>query len=280
VLEQINFNGELVSLERPLVMGILNVTKDSFYDGGRYLSESAMLKHAEQMLAEGADIIDIGAVSTRPGAEDIPEDVELEIITKSVKSLRTAFPAARLSIDTWRASVARAAVAVGAQMINDISGGTFDPDMIPLMGELQVPYCLMHCPAKPEVMQQNVHYEDIISDMLQFFGKQISLLHEAHVHDILIDPGFGFGKTLEQNYFILNNLSAFRELGLPMLVGISRKSMIYKVLECSPEEALNGTTVLNTVALLQGASILRVHDVKAAAEAVKLVRFYKQNQNE
>lgn len=274
---QINFNGELVSLEKPLVMGILNITEDSFYDGGRYLEETAMLKRAEQMLTEGADIIDVGAVSTRPGAADISENIEIERITRSVKSLRAHFPAIRLSIDTWRASVARAAIQNGAQMINDISGGTFDPDMIPLIGELQVPYCLMHCPEKPDVMQQHIHYENLIADMLQFFGRQLSLLYEFHVHDIIIDPGFGFGKTLEQNYILLNNLSAFHQLGLPLLVGVSRKSMIYKLLDCTPEDALNGTTVVNTVALLNGADILRVHDVKAAVEAVKLIESVKCN---
>lgn len=274
MLTQINFSGELVSLSRPLVMGILNITGDSFYDGGRYLEESAMLKRVEQLLSEGADILDVGAMSTRPGAMDIPEDVEIERITRTVKRICAHYPQARLSIDTWRSRVARAAIENGAKMINDISGGTFDAEMIPLIGEMQVPYCLMHCPEKPDVMQNHTQYDDILADMMQFFGKQIARLREAYVHDIIIDPGFGFGKTLEQNYFILKNMNTFQEFDLPILIGVSRKSMIYKVLECTPDDALNGTSVIHTLALMKGASILRVHDVKAAVQTIKLVETY------
>ena len=252
-------------------MGILNVTEDSFYDGGRYLSEDAVQERAAQVLSEGGDIIDIGAMSTRPNALEIPENEEISRIVSAVSIVRKQFPDAVLSIDTYRASVAKAAVETGAAMINDISGGTFDPDMIPTVGQLQVPYCLMHTTAKPAEMQQHTEYKDILADMLQFFGQQLEKLHAHHVHDIIIDPGFGFGKTLEQNYFLMKNLEVFQQLGYPLLVGISRKSMIYKLFGTTPDHALNGTTALNTVALMKGADILRVHDVKEAVEVRKIV---------
>ena len=264
-----NFNGKITG-NGPFIMGILNVTEDSFYDGGKYTTEANVLERAKQILAEGGDIIDIGAMSTRPNALEISEEVEKERILRAVRVIRSQFPEAVLSIDTYRASVAEAAMEAGADMINDISGGTFDPDMIPTVGKLQVPYCLMHTTAKPDVMQQHTEYKDILADILQFFGTQLEKLHEHHVHDIIIDPGFGFGKTLEQNYFLMKNLEVFHELGLPILVGISRKSMIYKLFDTTPEHALNGTTVLNTIALMKGADILRVHDVREAVEARKI----------
>ncbi len=270
-----NFNGKLNSTE-PIIMGILNVTEDSFYDGGKYTTETAVLERAGQILSEGGDILDIGAMSTRPNALEIPEEEEISRIVKAVRAIRARYPGAVLSIDTYRASVAKAAVEAGADMINDISGGTFDPDMIPAVGELQVPYCLMHTTSKPSDMQQHTEYDDILADMLRFFGRQLEKLHACHVHDIIIDPGFGFGKTLEQNYFLMDNLGVFQQLGLPILVGISRKSMIYKLLGTSPGEALNGTTVLNTVALLKGADILRVHDVREAVEVRKILRNFSK----
>lgn len=273
MLHQLNFSGKLMSLERPKVMGILNVTTDSFFDGGSYVTDRAALDRVGQMLDEGADIIDIGAMSTRPGAEELSEEVELSRIRHAVRLIHEAYPNAPISVDTWRASVAKAAVDDGASMINDISGGTFDEALIPLVGAMQVPYCLMHTTAKPDRMQQCTDYEDILADMLKFFGQQLEKLHQASVHDIVIDPGFGFGKTLEQNHFILHNLDAFKVFGLPLLIGISRKSMIYKALGCSPQEALNGTTVINTIAVMQGAHILRVHDVKEAVEVCRLVTF-------
>ena len=272
-----NFNGKLNATE-PIIMGILNVTEDSFYDGGRYVNEENILKRAAQILSEGGDIIDVGAMSTRPNAMEIPEEEEISRIVKTVRTIRVRYPEAVLSIDTYRAAVAKAAVEAGADMINDISGGTFDPDMIPIVGELQVPYCLMHTTSKPSDMQQHTEYDDILADMLQFFGRQLEKLHAYHVHDIIIDPGFGFGKTLEQNYFLMDNLEVFQQLGLPVLVGISRKSMIYKILGTTPEGALNGTTTLNTVALMKGADILRVHDVKEAIEVKKILsNFSKKN---
>jgi len=257
-------------------MGILNVTEDSFYDGGKYTTETAVLERATQILSEGGDIIDIGAMSTRPNALEIPENEEISRIVKAVKVVREKFPEAVLSIDTYRASVAKVAVEAGADMINDISGGTFDPDMIPTVGALQVPYCLMHTTAKPSDMQQHTEYNDILADMLQFFGQQLEKLHAHHVHDIIIDPGFGFGKTLEQNYFLMENLEVFQQLGLPILVGISRKSMIYKLLGTTPDGALNGTTVLNTIALMKGTDILRVHDVKEAVEVRNILRNFSK----
>ncbi|MCQ2283368.1 MAG: dihydropteroate synthase [Bacteroidales bacterium] len=267
MLQQLNFPTRTLSLEKPLVMGILNITKDSFYDGGRYLSEEGILSRVEQILAEDADLIDVGAMSTRSNAIEIPEAEERDTIRCGVQLIREHFPQALISIDTWRASVAAEAIAAGADMINDISGGTFDPDLIPLVGEKQVPYCLMHTPAKPDIMQQCTHYEDILHEILHFLEQQLEKLQAEKVHDIMIDPGFGFGKTLGQNYFLMQHLEAFQVFGLPLLVGVSRKSMIYKLLDVSPQDALNGTTVLNSYALLHGAKILRVHDVKAAVEA-------------
>jgi len=268
--QHLNISGKLLPLDKPLVMGILNVTEDSFYDGGQYRTAEAIVSRVGEMLSAGADIIDIGAVSTRPGAQDLPEQEEIDRIRRAVTLVNERLPEVVISVDTWRASVARAAVSCGAHIINDVSGGTFDPDMIPAIGQLQVPYVLMHTPEKPETMQHHTDYQDIIAEMLQFFGRQIEKLHEVHAHDIILDPGFGFGKTLEQNYFVLQNMDAFRVFDLPILVGVSRKSMIYKLLETTPDNALNGTTVVNTIALLKGAHILRVHDVKEAVEAVRI----------
>ena len=250
-----------LSANAPLIMGILNVTEDSFYDGGRYLSGEAVRERAAQILAEGGDIIDIGAMSTRPDAMEIPEEEEKTRIVQAVRCIREDFPDDVLSVDTYRASVAEAAVEAGADIINDISGGTFDPEMIPTIGRLQVPYVLMHTPAKPAEMQQHTEYNDLLGEMLQFFGKQIALLHRHAVHDIILDPGFGFGKTLEQNYFLMKNLEVFS----------------YKLLGTTPEHALNGTTVLNTVALMKGANILRVHDVPEAVEVRKILSLPKKS---
>lgn len=272
---QLNMSGHLLSLTSPVVMGILNVTADSFYDGGKYTTAEAVIARAAAMIEEGVAIIDVGAVSTRPGAADVPEDKEKSIIGKTIDLLHQHFPDVPLSVDTWRASVAEEAVRQGASMINDISGGTFDEGMIPVVGALQVPYCLMHTTAKPEVMQQHTAYTDLIADMLQFFGRQLEKLHQHHVHDIVLDPGFGFGKTVEQNYQLLKNLSAFQALGYPLLAGVSRKSMIYKLLDVTPEKALNGTTAVHMLALLQGALILRVHDVREAVETIRIFETYQ-----
>lgn len=268
----INVNHNLLTLESPRIMGILNFTDDSFYDGGKYTSESDLLHQTEKLLSEGADIIDIGVASTRPGAQNIAPEQELKKVEFLLKLILKNFPKTIISVDTWRAQVAERAVKEGAALINDISGGTFDSEMAPTIGRLNVPYCLMHTTGYPTTMQQNTLIAPILPKMLQFFGKQIELFQQNGCKDIILDPGFGFGKTIEQNFFILNNLSAFQIFERPLLIGLSRKSMIYKLLKNSPAEALNGTSVLNTVALQNGANILRVHDVKEAVETVKLMR--------
>ncbi len=268
----INVKNKLLSLESPITMGILNYTEDSFYDGGRYSSQTQLLSQTEKMISAGVTILDIGAVSTRPGANDVDSETELFKVEKLLKLILRHFPSVLVSVDTWRSEVACLAVEHGAAIINDISGGTFDPKMPEVIGKLQVPYCLMHTTAHPKTMQQQLLAPPTIPQMLQFFGKQIELFRQNGCNDIIIDPGFGFGKTLQQNYFLLNNLSAFQIFGVPILIGVSRKSMIYKLLDITPEEALNGTSILNTIALLNGANILRVHDVKEAEETIKLVQ--------
>lgn len=258
-------------------MGILNVTDDSFYDGGRYTNDAAVLRRAEQILKEGADIIDVGAVSTKPGAADISVEEEWKRLEKPLELIAKNFPDAVVSVDTWRADIAQRSVEAGAAIINDVSGGTFDERMAEVVGRLQVPYVLMHTTAKPDKMQQQPLGENMLLTMMQFFARQLAILKEAGCVDVILDLGFGFGKTLEQNYFLMKNLSAFQIFECLILVGISRKSMIYKLLETSPEEALAGTVVLNTLALQQGASILRVHDVREAVETVKVFNMYQMS---
>lgn len=269
-----NAGGRLVDLSTPKVMGILNITPDSFYDGGRHEVLPAALAQAEQMLREGADIIDLGAYSSRPGAADVSADEETGRLLPVIQAITDRFPEAVLSIDTFRADVARAAIEAGAHIINDISGGTLDSRMFSTVAELQVPYILMHMRGTPDTMQQLTDYPDgnVTREVNLFFGRQVATLRQMGVRDIILDPGFGFAKTLQQNYDLLHHMETFHLHGLPLLGGISRKSMIYKMLDISAEEALNGTTVLNTVLLMKGAHILRVHDVKAAREAVILLR--------
>ena len=273
----IKVKSRLLSPSPALVMGILNVTDDSFYDGGRYTNDAAVLRRAEQILSEGADIIDVGAVSTKPGAADISVEEEWQRLEKPLDLIAKHFPDAVVSVDTWRADIAQRSVEAGAAIINDVSGGTFDERMAEVVGRLQVPYVLMHTTAKPDKMQQQPLGEDMLLTMMQFFARQLAIFKEAGCVDLILDPGFGFGKTLEQNYFLMKNLSAFQIFECPILVGISRKSMIYKLLETSPDEALTGTVVLNTLALQQGASILRVHDVREAVEAVKVFHMYQMS---
>ena len=273
----IKVKSRLLSPSPALVMGILNVTDDSFYDGGRYTNDAAVLRRAEQILSEGADIIDVGAVSTKPGAADISVEEEWKRLEKPLDLIAKHFPDAVVSVDTWRADIAQRSVEAGAAIINDVSGGTFDERMAEVVGRLQVPYVLMHTTAKPDKMQQQPLGEDMLLTMMQFFARQLAIFKEAGCVDLILDPGFGFGKTLEQNYFLMKNLSAFQIFECPILVGISRKSMIYKLLETSPDEALTGTVVLNTLALQQGASILRVHDVREAVEAVKVFNMYQMS---
>ena len=252
-------------------MGILNITPDSFYDGGKYKNELEILTQTEKMLYEGATFIDVGAYSSRPGAAHISEKEELSRILPVIDLLVKNFPEIILSVDTFRSEIAQKTIENGAAIINDISGGKMDENMFQTVADLQVPYILMHMLGTPQNMQQNPVYEDVTIDIITFFSKQIYKLHQLKVKDIIIDVGFGFGKTKKDNYELLSNLSLFKQLDVPILAGISRKSMLYKPLEITAKEALNATTVANTITLLNGASILRVHDVKEAVEAIKIV---------
>lgn len=263
--------GRLLGLETPVVMGALNLTPDSFFGGSKVSSEKAVVETAARMLAEGANILDLGGMSTRPGAEAVSSEVELARVLPAVKAVVREFPDAIISIDTVHAAVAEAAVNSGAAIVNDISAGQMDKAMWRTAAGLQVPYVLMHMQGTPATMQQDPQYEDVVVEVLDFFIRHVAELRALGVKDIIIDPGFGFGKTVEHNYSLLSRLGDFRMLGCPIMVGLSRKSMVNKVLGTTPDTALNGTTVLNTLALERGASILRVHDVKEAVEAVKLV---------
>lgn len=268
----LNLGGELVSLSRPLVMGILNVTPDSFYAGSRTPEREQIAARVRQMVDEGADIIDIGAYSSRPQADDVTPDEEMRRLSAGLDVVRKLYPQAYVSVDTFRAGVAERCVReYGVQIVNDISGGALDPRMFETVARLHTAYILMHMKGSPQTMMQQTRYDHLIAEMLYYFAERIARLESLGVNDIIIDPGFGFSKTLDDNYRLMNRLDEFARIGLPLLVGISRKSMIYKLLDSTPEESLNGTSVLNTLALLGGADILRVHDVKAAVEAVKIV---------
>ncbi len=266
----LNCKGRLLVADKPLLMGIINATPDSFYAGSRQQGIDAILRHAEKMLREGATILDIGGQSTRPGSERIGVEEELARVIGPVETLQKNFPEAFLSIDTYQSRVAKEAVAAGASIINDISAGSLDEQMIGTVAELQVPYVLMHMKGTPETMHQAAQYTNVTRELLDFFTGKKEELHLAGITDIIIDPGFGFGKTIAHNFELLRNLPVFAILKAPLLLGISRKSFIYKTLGITPEDALNGTTVMNTVGLMNGASILRVHDVKEAAEAITL----------
>jgi dihydropteroate synthase len=247
------------------------VAPDSFFDGAKYSTEKQIIKQAELMLKQGAGIIDIGAVSTRPGSEGLMANEEIKRLLPAVKSVRKYFPQANISIDTYRSEVAKAVIEECSEcIVNDVSGGNMDEKMFEMVGHLGVPYILMHMKGTPQNMQHQPIYEDIVREISLFFSEKIKLLYDAGAKDVIIDPGFGFGKTLSHNYELLNRLDSFRIFQLPLMVGLSRKSMIYKVLESTPENALNGSTVANTLALMGGANILRVHDVKEASEAVKI----------
>lgn len=268
----INCRGRLVSLETPQVMGILNLTPDSFYAGSRQQSEEAIAARCRQIVAEGGTMIDVGAYSSRPGAADVSAEEEMERLRRGLAVVRREVPDAIISVDTFRAEVARMCVEeYGADIINDISGGQFDRDMFRTVARLGVPYILMHIKGKPQTMQQAPQYDDLMREVMLYFAERLLRLRELGVKDVIVDPGFGFGKTLEHNYDLMAHLGEFRMLEAPLLVGISRKSMIYRLLGGGPEEALNGTTVLNTIALMNGAHILRVHDVRPAAEAVRMI---------
>jgi dihydropteroate synthase len=273
----LNIKGELISLESPIVMGIVNVTPDSFFDGGKYVDEEAVLERVSQVISEGGLIVDVGGYSSRPGAAEISEEEELKRVIPAIKIIRNNFPNVIISADTFRSNVAYKAIEKGADIINDISVGSIDKRMFDVVAELNVPYIMMHMQGTPQTMQLHPEYKDVTQDIIYYFSEKIDTLYQKGVSDIILDPGFGFGKTVEHNYTLLKNLQAFNMFELPVLVGLSRKSMINKVLNISPKDALNGTTVLNTLALLNGADILRVHDVKQAIEAVKLVEYYKNN---
>jgi len=273
----LNCRGKLFDLSVPKVMGILNVTPDSFYDGGRYVEMEAVKKRTGQLLSEGADIIDVGASSTRPGASRVTAEEEIKRLTPVLSYLRKQYPDAVLSIDTFHAEVARIAIAdYEADMINDITGGLADSLMLETVARHGVPYIMMHMRGDPANMQVNPVYEDVVKEVVAFFADRIHSATDAGVKDIIIDPGFGFGKTIRHNFQLLHSLNVFSMFELPVLAGLSRKSMIYKSLNTTPEESLNGTTVLNTIALLNGASLLRVHDVKEAKEAIRLFLAYTE----
>ena len=272
MIHTLNCNGRLLVIDQPVVMGIINVNEDSFYRGSRKTDIYDILSMAKSMLDDGASILDIGAMSSRPGAKMIDEEVEINRIVTAVKSISDSYPSAIISVDTFRSKVAYEAVQAGASIINDISSGTFDTEMLKVVSSLNVPYILMHMQGQPETMQINPIYHDVVMEITQFFVSKIKQARNAGITDIIIDPGFGFGKTLEHNYTLLKHLEVFQIFDLPVLAGISRKSMVWKQLDTNPEHALNGTTALHMYALLKGADILRVHDVKAAAECIALFK--------
>lgn len=267
----INCKGVLIDISNPKVMGILNITPDSFFDGGKYNSDSAVLNQVEKMLHDGATFIDIGAHSSRPNAEHITEEEELDRLVPVLELILKHFPNALISVDTFRSSIARKGIEIGASLINDISGGSIDTNMFKTIGELQVPYVLMHIQGTPQNMQQNPTYKDVTSDVLYYFAEKVAALRKEKVNDVIIDLGFGFGKSMDHNYELLRNMELFQQLDLPILTGVSRKSMLYKLLSSTAEDALNATSVANTIALQKGSNILRVHDVKEAMECIKIV---------
>jgi dihydropteroate synthase len=268
----LNLRGDVIDLSYPIVMGILNVTPDSFYDGGFHNDEMRMLEKVGHMLTDGATIIDIGGYSSRPGAKDVSEKEEIDRVVPAIRAIMKEYPDAYVSVDTFRASVAEAAVSEGAVMVNDISAGSLDGKMFATIGKLNVAYVLMHMRGNPQTMQALTGYDNILLEVIDFFQKKINELREHKVKDIIIDPGFGFAKTVDQNYDLLKHLNYFRLLNLPVLAGMSRKSMIYKKLNTTSEKALNGTTALNAIALMNRVSILRVHDVSEALEAITLFK--------
>ena len=273
----LNRNSSLFSTQETIVMGILNITNDSFYDGGKYINETEILSKCKEMLDEGASIIDIGAQSSRPGATEIESKFELKKLLPTIKLLKNSFKNITISIDTFWANTAKECIYAGADIINDISAGQKDKNMFPTVAKLDVPYILMHMQGSPKNMQNNPNYQNVTEEIYNYFEEKINKLHRLGFYNIIIDPGLGFGKTIEHNYQILNNLSTFKNLKLPILIGPSRKSMIYKLLDITPKEALNGTSIINTIAIQNGANILRVHDVMAAIECIKITTFAKNN---
>ncbi len=268
----INCKGTLVDFETPKVMGILNITPDSFFDGGKYKNEKEILNQVTKMLADGATFIDVGAYSSRPGAKHITQEEELRRIIPVIELLISHFPTILISVDTFRGKIAEACVQAGACMVNDISGGDLDEKMFAIVAKLQVPYIMMHMEGNPQTMQQAPTYENVVTEVFYELSKKVQKLNDLHVHDVIIDVGFGFGKTVAHNFELLKNLDYFQEMNLPVLTGVSRKSMLYKPLGVAPNKALNATTVANTIALQKGTQILRVHDVKEAVEAITIFK--------
>jgi len=273
---ELSFRSKILNLQNPVVMAILNVTPDSFFDGGLYTDELTFLNKAESLLEEGADILDIGGYSTRPGAQEVSEEEELNRVLPAIENVKKKFPDAILSIDTFRSRVAKEATDRGVEIINDVSGGILDPQMYDVVAASNCYYILMHMRGTPQTRQQFTHYENLTENVISELEDKILSLNQKGVDKIILDPGFGFSKTLEQNYDLLSHLSKFKSLNLPVVVGVSRKSMIYKLLNCLPENALNGTSVVHTLALLQGANLLRVHDVKEAKQTIRIVQEYKK----
>jgi dihydropteroate synthase len=273
----INCKGKLIDFSSPKVMGILNITPDSFFDGGKYNSEVSIVNHTKKLIANGATFLDVGAYSSRPGAKHISEEEELTRITPVIKLLNNKFPDLLISIDTFRSTVAKKCIELGACIINDISAGNMDNNMFTTVAKLQVPYIIMHMQGTPQTMQQKPTYKNITQELLLYFSKKINELRLLGVNDIITDVGFGFGKTIDQNYELLKHLVLFKSLEVPTLVGLSRKSMLFKPLKIDQNKALNATTSANTIALLNGANILRVHDVKEAVEAIKIVKLLNKN---
>ena len=270
--KQINANGRLMDLSHPQVMGILNVTPDSFYAGSRKQNETEIVARVHQIIDEGGNIIDIGAYSSRPNAAEVSTSEEMQRLRFGLEIIRREVPDAVVSVDTFRADVAQmCAEEYGVAMINDISAGEMDKNMFATVARLGIPYIIMHMQGTPQTMQEHPHYDNVLKEVLFYFAEKVQRLRDLGMKDIILDPGFGFGKTLEHNYALLNQLEEFSVFELPILIGVSRKSMIYKLLECTPEDALNGTIAVNTIALMKGADILRVHDVKAASESIKIV---------
>ncbi|MBC3844989.1 dihydropteroate synthase [Winogradskyella echinorum] len=266
----INCKGELIDLSSPKVMGILNVTPDSFFDGGKYKDESEILNKVDTMLVQGATFIDVGGYSSRPGADFVSVDQELKRVIPIVEFILKHFPETLISVDTFRSKVAEQSITAGAALINDISAGKLDDNMLATIGKLGIPYIMMHMKGNPKTMQQQTNYVDLVKEVISYFAERIANAHAEKINDIIIDPGFGFSKTTEQNYELLNHMELLQMLDKPMLAGVSRKSMIYKTLKATPDQALNGTTALHMVALQKGASILRAHDVKEAMECITL----------
>ena len=268
--QSINCKGELITFDKPKVMGIINITPDSFYEGSRHREMNDILKQVDKMMDQGADLVDIGGYSSRPGADDIPLKEELDRVIPVIRNVADKFPQVRISVDTFRSEVARQALDNGAAMINDISAGLLDDAMMDVVSKYQVPYVMMHMKGTPQTMKSLNQYDDLITEIIHYFSERIRRANELGINDLIIDPGFGFAKNIDQNFELLKRLSHLEHLELPLLIGVSRKSMVHKTLGIKPEEALNGTTALNMLALDRGASILRVHDVKEAVECCKL----------